>query len=639
MKHSLFTPIILAGLLANPARADDKQLSPLGTVTLPLSDYDRLLDRASRPPKTADAPPLDAIVSRADMRLRVAEDFVRGTFKLEGEVFRKGPARVPLINGATLLETTLQNATPPLALENGRHSAILVGPRSFDIDLAWAAPVVTEPGRASVLIPVPLAGSVSLTIDLPGEVSDVRVEPGLITKKTTNAGRTMVEASPDRTNAVRVSWAARVAATQAPREARFLSDLKSLISVDESDLRMAVLVDLSVVQGQPEHFAVTVPSGWTLTTASGGTLESFSLPLGKVLINLREPERRTHQILLGFERPASGIKFPVELGLVSVVGAQRETGEIGLEGIGTLELNADEKGVVKRMDSRETHPALRALSREPLLAAFRYHTRTGETPTVLIDVKRFPETSTLAAIADRAEATSLVTTEGRVLTEVKLTLRNHAQPFLRVALPAGAAVLSAEVEGEGVKPALGEGGTRIPLLRTGFRPTGPYSVSFVYLQTADAFAKRGDGRLALPKLDIPVGLFAWEVFLPDLLQVRDFRGNASKESVWADASLAHGVSGGVEGGTVGGVAGGMAMPSVAAETVNVTADAREMEKDKAPAAAKVAAQSANVVNLQRRVAGVLPVRIDIPRAGHSYRFARPLVVDEETFLTFKYKAK
>ncbi len=49
--------------------------------------------------------------------------------------------------------------------------------------------------------------------------------------------------------------------------------------------------------------------------------------------------------------------------------------------------------------------------------------------------------------------------------------------------------------------------------------------------------------------------------------------------------------------------------------------------------------SANVFNLQQRVAGVLPVAVDVPRAGTSYRFIRPLVVNEETKLNFTYKSK
>ena len=42
-------------------------------------------------------------------------------------------------------------------------------------------------------------------------------------------------------------------------------------------------------------------------------------------------------------------------------------------------------------------------------------------------------------------------------------------------------------------------------------------------------------------------------------------------------------------------------------------------------------------SLQRRAAGVLPVRIDVPRAGTSHRFLKPLVVDEETVVQFRYR--
>ncbi len=49
--------------------------------------------------------------------------------------------------------------------------------------------------------------------------------------------------------------------------------------------------------------------------------------------------------------------------------------------------------------------------------------------------------------------------------------------------------------------------------------------------------------------------------------------------------------------------------------------------------------SVNVQSLQRRAAGVLPVRIDVPRAGTSHRFLKPLVVDEETVVQFRYKRR
>src|SRR5882757_4043358 len=50
------------------------------------------------------------------------------------------------------------------------------------------------------------------------------------------------------------------------------------------------------------------------------------------------------------------------------------------------------------------------------------------------------------------------------------------------------------------------------------------------------------------------------------------------------------------------------------------------------------APSSNVLNLQRRVAGVLPVAIEVPHAGTAFHFVRPLVVDEENKMTFTYKS-
>jgi hypothetical protein len=70
------------------------------------------------------------------------------------------------------------------------------------------------------------------------------------------------------------------------------------------------------------------------------------------------------------------------------------------------------------------------------------------------------------------------------------------------------------------------------------------------------------------------------------------------------------------------------------------AESQRTERDlKKQAAQQQLAASANVYSLQQRVSGVLPVRVDVPRAGNSYHFVRPLVLDEETKVTFTYKSK
>ena len=81
------------------------------------------------------------------------------------------------------------------------------------------------------------------------------------------------------------------------------------------------------------------------------------------------------------------------------------------------------------------------------------------------------------------------------------------------------------------------------------------------------------------------------------------------------------------------------------ETVTVTAAGGEIQSRqiedtiKKNRAAQLNTASQNVVNLQRRVAGILPVAVEVPRSGKSYRFVRPLVMEEETRITFQYKAR
>ena len=87
--------------------------------------------------------------------------------------------------------------------------------------------------------------------------------------------------------------------------------------------------------------------------------------------------------------------------------------------------------------------------------------------------------------------------------------------------------------------------------------------------------------------------------------------------------------------TVGTVTETITVDGVAPVDKSIRSD-RDEKKEKEPAQQQA---SANVFNLQKKVAGVLPVRVDVPRAGASYLFARALVLDEETKLTFSYKTK
>jgi hypothetical protein len=707
---------------------------PAGTVTLPLAEYNRLMDLSARPVPPPEVAPVGAVLARADLRVRVDALAARGTFAFEGEVLRPGTTRVDLLAGGTVFDARAAGRPVPLVADGETHAALLSGPRPFSVSVDWGAPLRAAPGRASFVLPVPAAGSVRATLDLPGEDTDAHVSPGLITRRSTAAGRTIIEVTLDPASAAEVSWSLRASAqTSAPRDARLLADVFTLATIAESEVRLASLVDLTVVQGEPRAIELILPNGYEVSSVTGSSIESTDEQGGRLTVTLNNPALRRHQLLVALERAHAGGSFGFETGFPAVPLAERERGEIAVERVGTLEVtppadaDARKPDGLRRVDIREINPALAALARQPLAAAFRYRRTSATPPSLALDVRRFPDAPVLAAVAERAVATTLVNPEGRALTEIVLTLQNRAQSFLKVALPAGAEIVSVDVAGQPAKPSRASDGTRVPLGRPGFRPNGRYTVSFVYVHSAAAFARKGQQQMALAKMDIPVGLVEWEVFVPDRYSVSKFGGNmitADLVGEGTDGQLTgSGTGSGSGSGTgwgggigpvtpIGAVPGeivgritdqtGAALPGVAVMvqsargTQNVTTDTEggyrvsevasgqvtvtaelsgftthrrtfefnqqpqqvdfSMETGTVSETLTVQSQaqqlntrtaereqtfvpSANVADLQRRAAGVLPVRVDVPRAGSSLRFVKPLVVDQEATVSFRYKRR
>ena len=721
------------------ARAQDR--GPAGTVTLSRTDYDRMLDLASREVGGPELPPMAAALTRADIRVRVNAGIVRATMTVDGEVFASGAVKVPFVSGATLIDARLADRPLPLIAEGNTHVAVMAGPGAFSATLEWGAPVTTAPGRGSFVLPVPPAGAATATIDVPGEQSDVRVTPGLVVRRTSAGGRTTIETTLDPGSPAQVSWSARDArAPAAARDVRLLADLKSLVTIGDADTRLLTLVDLTIVQGEPSEIELQLPAGYELTGITGVSLDRSEERGERVALFVSDPARRRHQFLISLERASAGGSHRLDTRFPTIPAAQRETGEIAVEALGTVEITAAENVALRRIDVREVAPALAAAAQQSLLVAFRYQRGSEGPPALALDVTRFADAAVLAAVAEHATATTLLTTEGRALTEIALRIRNRAQPFLKVSLPPGATMLSVEVAGEAAKPAEAADGTRVPLLRPGFRPNGPYTVSFVYLHAGTPFAKKGEMQMALPRMDVPITLVEWELFVPDSYRADRFAGSAIPVELLEQArqhfKIAEASAGQIVGGAVAAYAGdaiqpgsgaivgrivdptGAALPGATVvvegsgqrqsvvtdqrggyvvfglptgqvvvtgqlagfksvrrslyfdqsprqvdftlevgaptETLTVTAEAPVIDTRSSTAQETIrieqrgaaradrttqAEPSLNVQSLQRRAAGVLPVRIDIPRAGTSHLFAKPLVVDETVGVGFRYRQR
>src|SRR5262249_12373477 len=130
-----------------------------GTVTLSLSEYNRLVELATHKATTPDEVPLPYVLSHAVFKLRVENQTLVGTVDIDGSLLEKGAVKTPLTTALTILDAKQAGNPLPLLQEGPNHAAILNGPGPFAVSLGVAAPLAIEAGRASFMLAVPLASS------------------------------------------------------------------------------------------------------------------------------------------------------------------------------------------------------------------------------------------------------------------------------------------------------------------------------------------------------------------------------------------------------------------------------------------------------------------------------------------------
>ena len=223
------------------ASAQDARVPPgsAGTVTMSRTDYDRLLDLATQRPAGPSTAPTSAALARADIRVRVGDTTARATMTVDGEVFRRGIAKVPLIKDATLLDARMENRPLPIVAEGDTFFGFVGGPGTFSATLEAGSPLQYAPGRASFILAVPFAGSATAAIDVPGEQADVHVDGGIVLRRASANGRTVVDVAVQGGKATEVWWSTHeTPAATSPRDVRLLADVKSVIAIGDADVRL-----------------------------------------------------------------------------------------------------------------------------------------------------------------------------------------------------------------------------------------------------------------------------------------------------------------------------------------------------------------------------------------------------------------
>ena len=161
------------------------------------------------------------------------------------------------------------------------------------------------------------------------------------------------------------------------------------------------------------------------------------------------------------------------------------------------------------------------------MVAFRMKPIAGTEPrTLAVTVVRYTPQAVLVANVEEARYRALASEDGRLLVHARYAIRNNQRSFLKATLPAGAAVWSAEVAGRPVRPgAAGGDAVLLPLEKGRAGVEAPaFTVEIVYLQRTGDWEEKGQTRIDLPALDLPVSRTVVQLHYSPRFEVKPLPG-------------------------------------------------------------------------------------------------------------------
>jgi hypothetical protein len=167
------------------------------------------------------------------------------------------------------------------------------------------------------------------------------------------------------------------------------------------------------------------------------------------------------------------------------------------------------------------------------MVAFRFRTSEAKAVRELaVDIARYAQQAVLMANVEEARYRVLLSKEGKMLVQAQYAIRNNSRSFLKITLPAGAAIWSASLGGQPVRPGQSpDGSLLLPLEKTRAGEEAPaFVLEIFYLVRETAWTDKGKATLALPVLDLPVSRTGLLLYHPPLFKLVAEPGTFRTES-------------------------------------------------------------------------------------------------------------
>ena len=648
-----FQPMVLLILLvasvlplASNLSAQTSLHSP-GWVVISVEDYRSLRARAFPTEREPSAPPVDATLTRVDYDIRIDHELASGRATLTVDVLKEGWVRVPVPPGLLVREARLDgklvSLVPGTSAKGGQLSALLSHPGRSTLLLDIALPVNSSAGQESISVPSTASGITRASVQLPRQGVDVRLTGGLLAEKSETATESKWLAYGRGNEPLTFTWRRKTEDHHLTLPLRLRGSLTELVNLAEDSTPISAEVNLEITQGAAREVKIQVPEKVTINHVLGAMVADWQLKDGELGVTFLEPVEQNARFVITAETrsPRDGI---VSIPLLRLTGTERDTGGVAVEVVGAGEIkdiksdgleNADASDLGEMISSRES----------PSLAAFKFRSGNANTARSLsVNIVRYTPQAVLMANIEEARYRVLLSKEGKTLVQARYAIRNNQRNFLKLTLPAGANLWSASLAGKPVRPGQSpDGALLLPLEKARAGEDAPaFAVEVVYLTRATPWIDKGQLKLPLPALDLPISRTGLQLYHPPLFKLAATPGPFRIEEYEAPNSAALNDSlspfnrlqsfGKIAGSALpadGRDSGLLTLTTPGPYTDSLSKAGEKDDSKQAQAANRAALDKFREKSKAGKVSGILPIRVSFPEVGPSLFLVSELTAENQ----------
>ena len=325
--------------------------------------------------------------------------------------------------------------------------------------------------------------------------------------------------------------------------ARIFAESLNLLSVDEKAIDLFTVIRYTILYSGAKHFDVEIPAGMSVVSADGEGAFRFTIEQdeggekilrGETAFPIRNGYEISLRLKRQLDREQDENTARFEAPIPRCIGVEREHGWIAVEVPGKLKLGEEDRKEALAVDVRQLPPEMVASAVSPIIRSYRYHSPER---TITLEATLLPDMEPSSGSVDRIRAFSVISPEGKIITDMRITMRNRLKPTLALELPEDATVRSVHLDGEAIRPSRDDDGHLVlPLKRSegGDRLT-PFTLQVVLETTSSPLGLFGISRLSLPALELPASSSEWSVFLPSKNIYSSLHGDVEPQTFAAEA--------------------------------------------------------------------------------------------------------